>query len=105
MEEVKMDSTYHGGTKGADAPMSGDNNKLLWEEYLKIVTDVQSCEVGDLSRRGKPKCRGVKIQESLLRDVNNLVMEEFERGTKSLWRLNCLVYAGAVLVSNRVRKP
>ena len=32
-------------------------------------------------------------------------MEEFERGTKSLWRLNCLVYAGAVLVSNRVRKP
>jgi len=106
MEEVKMDSTHHEGSKetmGAYAPMSDDEqDQSLGEEYLKLTTDVQTCEEGDLS---KPKCRGVKISESLLRAVDNLVVEEFERGTKSLWRLNSLVDAGAVLVSNRVRKP
>jgi len=91
---------------GANAPMSDDKqDQSLGEEYLKLTTDVQTCEKGDLSWRGKPKCRGVKISESLLRSVDNLVVEEFEKGTKSLWRLNCLVDDGAVLVSNRVRKP
>jgi len=44
-----------------------------------------------------------KISENLLRAVDNLVVKEFERGTKTLWRLNCLVHAGAVLICNRVR--
>jgi len=32
-------------------------------------------------------------------------MEEFAKGDQSLWRFNCLVYAGAVAVSNMVKKP
>ena len=32
-------------------------------------------------------------------------MEEFAKGNQSLWRFNCLVYAGAVVVSNMVKKP
>jgi len=53
---------------------------------------------------GKPKCRGVKIGEGL-RAVDDLVVEEFERGKKTLWTLNCLVYAGAVIVTNRMHRP
>ena len=72
---------------------------------MKVVKDVQSCAEGDLSRRGKPKCRGVKIGEELLRAVDDLVVEEFEREKKTLRRLNCLVYAGAVVVTNRTQHP
>ena len=68
------------------------------------MEDVQSCAEGDLGRRGKPKCRGIKIGEGLLRAVDDLVVEEFERG-KIMWRLNCLVYAGAVVVANRLQRP
>ena len=77
----------------------------LREEYMKVVKDVQSCAEGDLSRRGTPKCRGVRIGERLLRAVDDLVVEEFERGKKTLWGLNCFVYAGAVVVTNRMQRP
>jgi len=41
----------------------------------------------------------------LLRAVDDLVEEEFEKGEKTLWRLNCLVYTGAVVVTNRAKCP
>jgi len=37
--------------------------------------------------------------------VDDLVEEEFAKVEKTLWRLNCLVYAGAVVVTNRWKHP
>jgi len=37
--------------------------------------------------------------------VNDLLVEEFERGKKTLWRLNFLVFGGAVVVANRMQHP
>ena len=37
-------------------------------------------------------------------DVDYLIVEEFARGEQTPWRLNCLVYTGAVLVSDRTRR-
>jgi len=68
------------GGEGDTEPSKNQwNSDGLCEEFAKVVKDVQSCAEGDLSRRGKPKCRGVKIGEGLLRAVDDLVEEEFER--------------------------
>jgi len=53
--------------------------------------------------RGKPKCKGLLVQRNLLTAVDSLIVEEYAKGEATLWRLNCLVYAGAELVCRRVR--
>jgi len=56
-----------GGTPlkdGVSIPGEHSDPEGLQEEYLKVAVNVQSCEVGDLSRRGKPKCQGVRLNES-----------------------------------------
>ena len=38
-----------------------------------------------------------------MRAVDDLIVEEYAKGEPTHWRLNCLVYAGAELVSRRAR--
>ena len=78
---------------------SGD----LRKEFLSIVGKITSQEEGDLSMRAVPKCKGIFVQKTLLRTLDDLIAEEYSKGEPSHWRLNCLVYAGAELVSRRVR--
>ena len=53
---------------------------------------VEACEGGDLSGRGKPSCKGILVSQQLLRAIDDLIVEKYEEGERSLWRLNCLVY-------------
>ena len=61
--------------------------------------------MGDLSGRAKPSCKGILVPQQLLRAVDDLIVEKYDEGEQSLWRLNCLVYAGAVVISDRVKQP
>jgi len=49
------------GGEGDTKPSQNQWNLDGLHEFVKVVKDVQSCAEGDLSRRGKPKCRGVKV--------------------------------------------
>ena len=73
----------------------------LRKEFLLVLKTVESSEEGDLSRRGRTAYKGIVVLQKLLKAVDDLVVEEYQRGEPSLWRLNCLVYSGAELVSRR----
>ena len=76
----------------------------LREEFLKVLREVESVEIGDLSGRKKPSCRGIRVAPELIASVDELIEEEWDRGEPTLWRLNCLVYAGAQVIEKRGRK-
>ena len=95
-----------------DAPCQSDGNTIsdehsipedLRKEFFSILRKITSQGEGDLSKRAVPKCKGILVQKNLMRDVDWLIVEEYKKGEPSHWRLNCLVYAGAELVSRRVR--
>ena len=44
------------------------------------------------------------MPQQLLKAVDNLIVEKYKGGEQSLWRVNCLVYAGAQVVSDRVKQ-
>ena len=77
----------------------------LLGEFLSVLGEWELCEEGLLSGRGKPRCKGVRVDAKLLREVDEIICTEWRKGEKTLWRLNCLVNAGAVVVVKRVKKP
>lgn len=82
---------------------SGQLDKLR-EEFLKVLREVRKGGEGDLKARKRPACQGIRVDPDLLRRVDGLIHEFYESGGRSWWELNCLVYAGAVVVENRTRK-
>ena len=81
-----------------------DGSCGLREEFLTVLRKVEGRDVGDLSVRRRPSCQGIRVEGDLLTKVDLLIAELYERGEKSLWRLNCLVYTGAVVVETRARR-
>ena len=79
------------------------NSDELRKEFLSVLRTVEACEGGDLSARPS-SCKGMPVSHQLLSAMDDLIVEEYEKGERSLWRLNCLVYAGAELVSSRVKQ-
>ena len=76
----------------------------LQKEFLSILSRVKNSEEGDLSGRRRPSCKGIQVAQNVLMAVDDLIVEEYQKGEQTDWRLNCLVYAGAELVSHRVRR-
>lgn len=67
----------------------------------------QRWEKGAFEKRSRPCCKGVRLNESLLREVDRLIAEEWgkRKRKRSFWSLNCLVYAGAMVIKNYKDKP
>lgn len=101
-----------GPSRPADGDGSGETNELeepddLREEFRKVLAEVEKGNVGNLASRKRPSCQGIRVEEDLLADVDDLINEFYHNEADdwmSLWRLNCLVYAGAVVVERRARK-
>ena len=53
---------------------------------------------GDFTGRRKIMCKGSRVDAVTFDCVDRLLGQMWEDGEKSFWRLNCLVYAGAVTV-------
>ena len=41
---------------------------------------MQVCEEGDLSRRARPACKEIIVSQKLLRTVDDLIVEEYQKG-------------------------
>ena len=76
----------------------------LREQFHSELVKTGLGEEGDLSRRQKPRCKGIYVSNRLMNDIDRIIEAEWKKGAKTLWRLNCLVYSGAVTVENRVKK-
>ena len=77
----------------------------LRERFNSVSKDELCLTIGDFSKRWRPSLKGVRVNHKVLQAADELVTEEFESGRNSLWRLNCLVYAGAMVVTERAKKP
>ena len=66
----------------------------LRKEFLSVFRSIEGCEEGDLIGRVKPSCKGILVLQRLLRAMDDLIVELYHEGSQSLWRLDCLVYAG-----------
>lgn len=75
----------------------------LREEFRTILREVERGEEGSFGGRKRPACQGLKVNGELIELVDDLITEFYQMG-KTMWRLNCLVYAGAVLVEKIARK-
>lgn len=69
-----------------------------------ILRKLISADKGDLSNRKKPNIKGIKVNKRKMQAMDELIAEEFENGEQSLWRLNCLVYAGAMVISEGAKR-
>lgn len=83
--------------KELDCVVSGE----LRKEFMSRLARIEG-EIGDLNCQRTVRLKGGKIDPRLLKAVDELIVHEYESGDrKSLWRVDCLVYAGAVSVSAR----
>ena len=77
----------------------------LREEYQAVLREVLLEGVGCFDKRKRLLCQGVRIDRNLVKQVDELIDEEwFYSLEQTLWRLNCIVYAGAVVVERGSRK-
>ena len=60
--------------------------------------------VGCFDKRKRLLCQGVRIDRDLVMQVNELINQEWQSDEQTFWRLNCIVYAGVVVVERRSRK-
>ena len=66
----------------------------LREEFLTELREMEGCGEGDLSKRGRPRIKGIEADRKLITQIDELICEAWNTRTgKTLWRLNCLVYA------------
>ncbi len=87
----------------AEEPPSEQPDELR-EEFLKVLGEVRKGGEGNLTARKRPACQGIKVDEHLLKQVDEFIDELYLGGGRTWWELNCLVYAGADVVENRARK-
>ena len=77
----------------------------LREEYRTVLREVEAVVEGNFSARLRPSCQGFRVDGALLKAVDDLIAQEWEVCSgKTLWKLNCLVYAGAVVVKRVVKR-
>ena len=76
----------------------------LRNKFLSVLRTVSSCEEGDFRGRARLSCKKIVVPKKLVKAMNELIVEEFLKGSRSHWSLNCLVYAGTELISRWVRR-
>lgn len=92
----EMDRDAVGGDQGSTAE-DGQTDRLR-EEFLEVLGEVRAAVA---KARKRPKCQGRRLDSDLLEQVDSLIAEYYDGSDGSLWALNCLVYAGAVVVDQR----
>ena len=95
------------GTESGVLKIRCENHSIsdeLQNEFPSVLRTVSSCEEGDFSGRARPSCKKIVVPKKLVKAVDELIAEEFLKGSLSHWSLNCLVYASAELVSRWVRR-
>ena len=102
---------------GTECEVQGDGARAVADEHMSIVEckdevrqdflkeyrKTRCLKVGDLTQRKKPSIRSIKVHENKLLAVDELISEQY-RKKRSLWNLNCLVYAGAIIVAKSAKK-
>ena len=81
---------------------SDELDGVLREEFLSVFRKI-GAKVGTWKNRGRPRCKGVGFNMRLIQEVDDIIISELSKGPPTLWRLNCLVYAGAETVEKRVK--
>ena len=76
----------------------------LREEYYTVLREVEAGEKGDFKARGRPRCQGTNVAAKVLHFVDDLISENWHSSDRSLWKFNCLVYEGAVVVEGWVKR-
>ena len=56
---------------------------------------------GNLEAQGRPTCQGRRVNKDLLERVDSIIADLYDAGSGTLWDLNCLVYAGAIVAQRR----
>ena len=60
---------------------------------------------GNFSAKVRPSCQGIRVDGALLMAVDDLIAREWDDcSERTVWKLNCLVYAGAVAVEKFVKR-
>ena len=89
----------------SDAEISNRVLDELRDEYRTVLGDIEAVVEGNFSARLRPSCQGIRVDGALLRAVDDLIAQEWEDCSgKTLWKLNCLVYAGTVVVERVVKR-
>ena len=87
------------------APDRREVDGSLMEEFSSVYNMLsERTEEGSLENRKRIFCKGLNPTCQLMTDMNNIIKEAWQTGENSFWRLNCLVYAAAVVVNRRWRK-
>ena len=73
-------NVHHGGseafTLGGERFLDTEEIEVseeLRSEFLSVLGEMELGEEGQLSGRGKPRCKGVRVEKRLLREVDELI--------------------------------
>ena len=77
--ESKPDGGHNAERAFTGSDELSSSNKLC-NKFLSVLETVEACEEGDLSRRGRPSCKGIMVLQRLLKAVDDLIVEEYQRG-------------------------
>ncbi len=102
---VVADGTVEERERSSQILDTAAQTEKLREEYCEELADALKVEVGCLDARVRVSCRGKRVDEDLFTSVDNLISQLWEKGERSLWRLNCMVYSAAVVIVGRASKP
>ena len=66
------------GTDGIGTDMCCNSDELR-KEFVTVLGTVDACREGDLSGSASPSCKGTRVQQNLLKAVNDLIVEEYHK--------------------------
>ena len=85
--------------------ISSEVLEKLQEEFQTELRGIEAVVEGNFSARVRPSCQGIRVDGALLAAVDDLIAREWEECSEMrVWKLNCLVYAGAVVVGKFVKR-
>ena len=84
VRETDMDRGPSAESVTAESEELSSSSDELHKEFLSVLGTVEACEGGDPSSRGKPFCKGILVSQQLLKAVDNLIVEKYEKGEHSL---------------------
>lgn len=77
--------------------------KKLTEEFATVHRETKGLEGDFACRKERPGITGGRVNHRAVKLVNELIAKSLDEDS-SAWNLNCLVYAGAVVVQRRSRR-
>ena len=91
-------------TRATIQMVSSTPSGYLREEYQAVLREVLLEGVGCFDKQKRLLCQKVTIDRDLVMQVDELIDQEWQSDEQTFWRLNCIVYASAVVVERKSRK-